>query len=187
MRKRPLRYLFMAMATATVAASAYLGQGISWEHQEPVYSALFQVSAIVFGVMGAWIAIVHPKTLGEILSRQGQETEQSRRARKLLDAMKWATTIVAASLLVQLFAPLAKEVDILRAYKAFVRGASMAFVALLVVTQLWTLLLSLLPIDDAEGEIKRAVGSAESRNRRIAGTAKQSEEVKPPDGDQAKQ
>jgi hypothetical protein len=177
MNKMPLRHIFMLLTVVAVAVSAYLGRGIPWAKQEPIYSSLFQVSAIIFGVMGAWIAILYPKTLGEILGRRGEETDQSRRARKLLNAMKWSTGIVAACLLVQLFAPLAKEVELLRRFKELIRATSMAFVALLVMAQLWTLLFSLLPIDRAEEEISRTTESAESRRRRLGGASRHDERV----------
>lgn len=172
MTSRLLKTVLAVLAILLVATAAFLGRGVPWDAQSDVYSALFQVSAIVFGVMGAWIAIVHPKGLREILGKQGQPSNKTLRTKKLLNAMKCATGIVAACLIVQLLAPLSKEVEWLRQNKEIVRSGSMAFVATLVVIQLWTLVLSLLPIDEVEAELDVVSQSAADRKKRMSGTSR---------------
>jgi len=183
MKLGPIRCFVGFFAIAAIVAAGMFGRGVGWQDQERIYQALLQVSAIIFGVMGAWIAILYPKSLGEILRLDGQESEQSRRARQLLNAMKWATGIVAASLLVQLIAPLAKEVQYLESRKVLLRGISMGFLTFLVLIQLWTLLLSLLPVDHSEEDITKTVESVQSKHRRIASTTRLSngeDDVTPP-------
>ncbi len=168
MKRKPLFYAYCLLTMATIVAAVILGRRVPWSTQKDVYSVLLQVSAIVFGVMGAWIAILYPRGLSQIFRKTGEVSEQTERVRKLLSAMKWATVIVVVALLMHLLAPLAKGLPLAVQWKEWLRAAGMALSVFMVAAQIWTLILSLLPVDQAEEDLERHVQNADSRSRRTS-------------------
>ena len=145
--------LFIAVGTA----SLWVGRAIPFTEQWPVYDGLRQTSAIVFGIMGAWAAIVYPNAMTSLL-RPGSKltTEEKRSLNRLLRPMLISTLILAVILVVALIAPVVRHVPWLMSHREWLRGASFGTVGILTVAEILAVALVLLPFDDAKREIDYA-------------------------------
>lgn len=103
-----LKTIFILLAIVSVAISYVLGGGISYSEQWPLYESLRTTAAIVFGVMGAWIAIIYPQTLIKVTTSRDVDVNsvEYQRVRKLMMPMVCSTAILCAVLIVGIFAPL---------------------------------------------------------------------------------
>lgn len=133
-----------------VTVCCYVGGGnIPITEQLPIYESLRNTSAIIFGVMGAWIAILYPNALLKIYGKiEVQEAEQqSKSIRQLISPMILSTIIVSFVLVVSLVAPILRKIQVLIQYKFVVRSLSFSLLGALTFLQLWALVATLVPSD----------------------------------------
>lgn len=123
------------------------GVNIPIKEQWPLYESLRNTSAIIFGVMGAWIAILYPLSVKSDQCENGSEMVSESSIRKLIMPMLYSTLILSAVLIVGFLSPILSQIPILVTYKQVVRGCSFSFLGVLTFAQLWAILLSLMPND----------------------------------------
>lgn len=101
-------FILLVVAAIFSIFSFFVGDLVSLPVQLDLYEALRDVSAIVFGVMGAWLAIVHPDALSSINKSEniGAPIIHVDRVAVLVDAMVIATFVLVVSFLFPLFAAL---------------------------------------------------------------------------------
>jgi K+ transporter len=142
-----LRVLAWVFALVAVCAGGWLGRNVPFAEQWPMFEGLRTTAAIIFGVIGAWLAIIYPERL-----------KLSFKPRK--DGAPSETGIG------QLFSPVVNSTLILGAILLSVewcRGISYGVLVALTLFQLWTVLLTLVPANtiktfvDQEDEGKRAL------------------------------
>lgn len=75
---------------------------MQWEIQWELVENLRDVGIVVFGIMGVWIGIVHPKSLKELFASGYKISNDFRRIKELLHPIRVATLIVIYSLLINL-------------------------------------------------------------------------------------
>jgi hypothetical protein len=155
-----------------VLALFYFGQNIPFEKQWPLYDSLRSTASIVFGVMGAWIAIIYPEALTELLGRtlKSETTDKSREVRKLISPLIYSTAILVAVLLIGILAPIFKLIPLLVDHTRLIRGISYSFLGVLTVLQIWSVLLTLLPADLVKININRVQNKQENRQRFLSRT-----------------
>ena len=163
---RWLRWITLALLLACMVGAFAYGHGIPFSEQKPILDALVTVSAIVFGVMGAWIALIYPKGLSGIFAKKTADGSQYERVRKLFSPMKYATLIIAYSLLLQVGVPIAKQISLIVEHKELARAISLSVLVGLIGLQLWTLLLTLMPLDEAEEQLEVNEAAEDSLERR---------------------
>lgn len=54
------RVIGWTLAVAAVLAGAWFGRKVPFAEQWPMYEGLRTTAAIIFGVIGAWLAIIYP-------------------------------------------------------------------------------------------------------------------------------
>ena len=131
-----------------IAIGCYLvGCHIPISEQIPLYESLRNTSAIIFGVMGAWIAILYPNALLEIYGKIEIKNSEnkSKNIRQLISPMIISTIIVAIVLVVGLIAPVLRSFPFMLQHKEFLRSLSFSLLGALTFMQLWTLLATLAP------------------------------------------
>ena len=139
-----------------IAIGCYLvGGQITIVEQVPLYESLRNTSAIIFGVMGAWIAILYPGALMKIYGKPEIEKseQESKNIQQLISPMILSTFIVSLVLVVGLLAPVLRKVVFLLQYKEFFRSLSFSLLGVLTFMQLWALLSTLAPSDRIQESI----------------------------------
>lgn len=123
------------------------GNNIPISEQLPIYESLRNTSAIIFGVMGAWIAILYPNALLEIYGKIDVHCaeKQSKNIKQLISPMILSTIIVSFVLIVSLIAPALRKIPFLYCFKDEIRAISFTILGILTYLQLWALLATLTP------------------------------------------
>ncbi len=127
----------------------YFGQDIHLKEQLQIYEGLRNTSAIIFGVMGAWLAILHPDVLKNIfIKEKGNISSKDRETIKLLLApIVISTFVLLIVLVVPLLVAIGKTISYFTQHAKIFRGVSFALLIFLTVIQIYTLILSLVPSD----------------------------------------
>lgn len=136
--------------TGVLALSSVRGAGIPFADQWPLYEALRNTAAIVFAVIGAWLAIVYPERLKVGLGKKNGsgQADATGKVKQLLMPVVHSTLILAVVLIVGLVAPLVRDFDFVRSHVEAFRGVSYVLLACLTLLQVWTVVLTLLPASD---------------------------------------
>lgn len=135
----------------------YYGKFIPMKEQIPLFEGLRNTSAIVFGVMGAWIAVLHPDSLKEIFGQNRQNIPKKDREtiKQLLSPILISTCILSVVLIIPLFISIGKTIPILLQYQSTFRSASFSLLGCLTFLQLWALILTLIPGDIMKRNIQK--------------------------------
>jgi hypothetical protein len=153
--------LLLLWLSASGAAFIY-GQQVPFAEQWPLFEALRTTSAIIFAVVGAWLAIVYPERLRLSFDKKSEAAKAngSGNIAILLSPVVNSTVILCILLLVGILAPLLKRSDFLLTNMDFFRGVSYSLLVALTLWQAWTVILTLIPADmiltRASEEDKRA-------------------------------
>lgn len=135
---------------AVVIISFWLGREVPFKEQWPLYEALRTTAAIIFAVVGAWLAIIFPERL-KISFNQLREPKRPEKngsgIGKLFTPVAHSTAILCIILLVGIFSPLIKRLDLFSSHVELMRGLSYSLLSSLTLWQLWTVILSLVPAD----------------------------------------
>jgi hypothetical protein len=155
-------------ALAAVGAGAWFGRNVPFSEQWPMFEALRTTAAIIFAVIGAWMAIIYPERLKLSLRNgagagQGEPTGMG----KLFTPVVNSTVILCVILAVGAAAPLLKRIQV-PFDVAWVRGGSYGLLVSLTLWQLWTVVLTLVPAS----AIKAYVDHEDSRHRVVKGLTK---------------
>ena len=149
-----------------VIAGFYYGRPIAMGEQLPLYEALRNTSAIIFGVMGAWLAILHPSSLKDVFTKNGQVQEKDQNTISLLiSPIIISTFILLFVLIIPLFVVASKNIAYFLDHKEFYRGVSFSILCGLSVLQLWTIILTLIPSDILKRTIQVAEAKKKNRNK----------------------
>jgi uncharacterized membrane protein len=153
----------------------YFGKNVSFEKQWPLYDALRNTASIVFGVMGAWIALIYPDALSEILekSHDSNDTEDEseiKEVKKLLLPLIYSTFILMFVLLIGVFVPVLKQIPLLMNNRELMRGISYVLLGILTLCQLWAVFLTLIPADFVKQNLDYLHERQKVRRRLLSGT-----------------
>lgn len=136
-----------------LAAISYIpGCDIPVAQQWPMYEALRTTASIIMAIMGAWIGLVYPRSLERLLDRSIKSTESDASVYfQLLQPLMYSTGILIVILAVGLMQLIFKKhLNYLEAFAYLpvqrLRGLSFALLVYLTCTQIWTLILTLIPV-----------------------------------------
>lgn len=141
--------LTLLLSIIVAAGCYFFGAKIAISVQLPIYESLRNTSAIIFGVMGAWIAILYPNSLLKIYGKvEISESEKEYKSiKQLISPMVLSTIIVSLVLVVGLIAPIMRNIHFFVIHKEVVRSFSFSLLGLLTFLQLWALVATLAPSD----------------------------------------
>lgn len=175
---RIVKNISLFASAAFVIFAAWRGSTVTFHDQWPLYEALRNTAAIIFAVIGAWLAIVYPERLKVSLrggSRNAQGSgvsENGQRVVTLMAPIVHSTFILAAVLAIGIVAPLIRELQFVREHVEIFRGISYGTLTALTFWQLWTVILTLVPASEVTTKVKqdeavrRTVSSVLSSTRR---------------------
>lgn len=160
------RLVAWLVALAAVAAGVWFGRVVPFAEQWPMFEALRTTAAIIFAVIGAWMAIIYPDRL-RLSLRNPDETSASKESSglgKLFTPVVNSTAILCCILLIGAAAPVMKRLP-LPVEIEWLRGASYGLLVALTLWQLWTVVLTLVPAS----MIKTFVDHEDGRRQVIRG------------------
>jgi hypothetical protein len=158
-RQRVLRVGLRGAAIALIVGALIPGPRVPISQQWPLFSELREVAAIIFGLIGVWMALLHPKAFEQVL-KFGRRADP--RFARLLRPFWYAAAIVACVVTYGLVrAWMGAFLDVLWPYHSWFRAASLALLSGLVLLQLWALLLAVSPVDELRDELYDAAEARE--------------------------
>lgn len=122
------------------------GARVPFKEQWALYESLRTTASIIFGVMGAWIAIIYPTVLTKIFDKKyAHKKEELKKISRLLSPLLISTLIVVTILIIGIVTPIFKQIMFFQQHVEISRGLSFCMLGILTMTQIWTLLASLAP------------------------------------------
>jgi len=136
------------LALSCVSAGYTLGKNVSFSSQWPLYEALRNTSAIIFAVVGAWLAIIYPEKLRYSLREESENgAQESPNFKLLLTPAVSSAVVLIIVLAVGVAAPLLKQVEIIQPHISILRGSSFALLMFLTIWQMIIVVIAILPVD----------------------------------------
>ena len=157
-----IRILLLLLGASLVLLAGYYGRFVPFSKQWPMFEGLRTTAAIIFAVVGAWLAIAYPERLKVSLGKkpEAKAPEGGLHVPLLMTPIAHSTGVLVSVLVVGLLAPLLAQLDIVRLHVEVARAISYMILALLTMWQVWTVASTLAPAstvsDDAIGQQVRA-------------------------------
>ena len=104
-----LRVLGWIFALVAVLAGGWFGRNVPFSEQWPMFEALRTTAAIIFGVIGAWLAIIYPERLKLSFKQNKNGTPSETGIGQLFSPVVNSTLILGAILVLGVIAPIAKK------------------------------------------------------------------------------
>ncbi len=146
-RRSFMRLLIILIAVVVVGGGGWLGQKVPFAVQWPMFEALRTTAAIIFAVIGAWMAIIYPERLKLSFKDPSATTPgKADAAGELFTPVINSTSILVIVLGIGVVAPLVKTIG-LPGPVAIWRGVSYAILIALTLWQIWTVMLTVDPAD----------------------------------------
>ncbi len=143
-----LLLLVIIFGLAICATGYYLGQNIPFAQQWPLYEALRNTAAIIFAVVGAWLAIIYPERLKMSFGRRAATGGAGNdNVGLLLTPAVHSTIILVCLLMIGILAPLMKQIPGILQYVGQMRGVSFSILALLTQWQAAIVIITIFPAD----------------------------------------
>lgn len=166
MKSKKIYTIFLLLSSITGVMVFQFGQKIPMDDQMDIYDSLKDFASIIFGVMGAWIAIVYPDALGKVFSKNIDHDQNLNNLKRLFIPMRISTFIVVVCAFIKWFYPLAKNINIFIKYKNFLIAFNFFFLGLLTLSLIFALVLSLLPMELAEEEVTDKTSQVKGAKRK---------------------
>lgn len=159
--KRVIKVAAFCVAIGLCGFAFWWGRIVPFSEQWPAYDALRQTAAIILGVLGVWIAVLHPQAVSQVLSWK----EHSAQVKRLVFPMLVCTGVVGATLLVGIAAPAAKHCTMLTPHTSLLRGTSFGTLVVTTFLLIWSLLATLTGLDDMKDDTEaRALQERSTKN-----------------------
>lgn len=158
-------------ALVAVLLGGWFGRKVPFAEQWPMYEGLRTTAAIIFGVIGAWLAIIYPERLKLSYKGGGQKNPSDTGVGQLFSPVVNSTLILGAILLIGVIVPILKKYE-LPFNTEWCRGISYGVLVALTLFQLWTVLLTLVPANtiktfvDREDSTRRVLDSLTTLNQK---------------------
>lgn len=174
MNSKLSRFCLLVAAFLCSYYAVALGMNISYGKQADLLSEVRNISAIVFGVTGAWLALVYPKALTSteqaLKNTDDAAYEQARYDNSvLLSFVKTIITsiiIIAVSVGIVFAKEIAVNVDFIIEHRKYFRGVLFFIIVVLVIVQMRVLIVMFLQTRLALKDVERKIAEAKTRNER---------------------
>lgn len=140
---------------AVMVWAFWVGRAIPVSSQHEILDPLRAIASIVFGVVGAWIALVYPRALEELLTKNEPTNAQEENLSRLLRPLYYSTVVLALALAFDFVSPVIRHFGFAAGHTALLRRLSFCLIAGLTLLQFWALALTLGPADAIREELKR--------------------------------
>lgn len=169
MKKNIIKASYFLLSVLAVAASVYFGRDIPFSEQWPLYEALRTTAAIIFAVVGAWIAIRFPDRKVTIIGENNLASREG--IGRYFHPVAHSIVVLCSVLIIGLVAPIVKRLEFVQLHVDIFRGLSYGVLAALTLFQLWTVIISLGPAAELKHDADIASAeSARQHNRKRLGS-----------------
>ncbi len=140
------KVLFCLLSLSIIVASIFFGQTVKFSEQWVLYEALRTTASIIFAVAGVWLAIIYLDRLKSPYKKSSYDPVHLKGFAQLFSPVINSVITLCAILLVGITAPILKQLIEPEEYIIYFRQASMGFLALLTMFQIYTVLSVLVPV-----------------------------------------
>ncbi|QJQ03793.1 hypothetical protein C798_27180 [Herbaspirillum rubrisubalbicans Os34] len=151
MSRTILRTIFLGlacvMALAMCGAGYWFGRGIPFGQQWPLFEALRNTAAIIFAVVGAWLAIIYPERLRLSFGKKAEGGSSGGNIGLLLVPAVYSTIILVILLFIGITVPMLKQIPYLLEHIEICRGISFAVLTALTIWQAAIVIMTIDPAD----------------------------------------
>lgn len=163
--------MLICCACIACAAGFVLGQKVKFVQQWPLFEALRNTAAIIFAVVGAWLAIIFPERLKIPFGRAKNDSANTNGSSigLLLTPAVHSTILLVVLLLIGITAPLMKQIPQIMAHVEIFRGISFTLLIFLTLWQSAIVVMTLFPAEMVLSATQRekAANSIEKRFGRL--------------------
>lgn len=152
-----------------IVAGFYAGQNVKFSQQWPLYEALRNTAAIIFAVVGAWLAIIYPDKLKSSFAARETKTESTSSGLGmglLLTPAVHSTILLALLLLIGVLAPVIRQIPYVITHVELFRGLSYAVLVTLTLWQVAIVFMTLFPADVVLRSSQKNEASLKIANRK---------------------
>ncbi len=160
-----LRITLIIGALFALVLAAWFGRNIACQEQLQLYGSLKSVSSIIFGVMGAWIAILYPKGLKSIFSLTSSLDENYARVRRLIFPTRCAASVIVVSLCFEFSLPAVRQIQALVKHTILLRAGSFCLVVSLLILLIIGLLRTFSNLEETNEQAKQQINEDEVKRR----------------------
>ncbi|WP_441000410.1 hypothetical protein [Fodinibius sp. SL11] len=144
-----LRKILYSILLIGVSIVCFLfGSYVNGETQKEIYINLIRISGIVFGIMGAWIAIVFSNSIKIIFSSEVPLVDKKAaydNIEHLLIPMYLSTLVIISSLIYLVAYPVVKSLPFFQPYSDMLQSISFAWAGVMLMLQLLAILYIFVP------------------------------------------
>ncbi len=148
-----MKVLFGILVLCCLLAGFFFGEDISISEQLKLLQSLKDFASIVFGIMGAWVAIVYPDSLKKVFSRSENIDNLNDRLTRLFFPLRVSLIIVVACLVYPWVYAVVKNYPALVAYRDLIRMINFSIGTFMLSMTLISLLFTFINIDDTHKNV----------------------------------
>jgi hypothetical protein len=127
---------------------------VTFSQQAILLDSLKQISSIVLAITGAWAAIVYPESLKNIISKKSTYDTDMDSIENLFRPMISSIIILGCIIIIELAAFILKLADLPLYVIPYLRDVSFFIIVYLYILQLWTLVITIIPLNNSYREAK---------------------------------
>lgn len=137
-----------ALIVAVSAAVGYFGRNIPMKEQMQIADALFNLAAVIFGIMGAWIALLYPEALST-LREPGKLKDAAavNAVTHIIRPLHHSTLLLFVVFVFKVLYPITSHIGAIVRYNGMIRSASMAVLFFLTCMMLASIITTIYPIE----------------------------------------
>lgn len=113
-----------------IIAAAFIGGDVSASEQKELYSVMVTIAGIIFGVMGAWIALIKVEAESGIKTAKNKEESKKYKDRvsELVNPIAFSSFMILSTILFFLCYYIMKNITFFHEYKILLRTISFVFI-----------------------------------------------------------
>lgn len=142
------------IAFGILLAAILFGDAVPVSAQRDILETLRTIASIVFGVVGAWIALVYPKALEDLLKPDEGLVPRASDIERLLRPLLYSTCVLAFTLCFDFIYVVMISLAIDTMYVGTIRKISLFLVTGMTILEVWALALTLGPTDAIRQELR---------------------------------
>ncbi len=163
------RALVLVVCGLALIAAAFVGRYVPAADQLRLNESLRTLSSIVFAVVGAWIALIYPRALEQVLDKTAGDAQVTNVLR-LLRPLMYSTAVLIFGLVFDVLAVTLPHLSWSQAWIPALRSSAFVVLTALVLMQLYATLMTLLPTDVLRQELENLRATSEYRRKLLSGT-----------------
>jgi hypothetical protein len=148
--------IFLFIAVTTIGL---IGYKINFSTQWPIFESLRSTSAIIFGVVGAWMALVYPRAVRFIARNRNSDNvtkmAEIEDAEVLLKPLIWSSVVLITLVLLGPISEILKHLNLPTQVNEIARSLSFILLVSLSIIQVLAVIQTLRPIQKIKNDFRK--------------------------------